>query len=83
VSALGGNQTLVEECQAPDTVFETAGGLIAVEYPMNYLRPLITKWNEALLGKTFPRRVTAPDGSARWQAATGRSFATFEEASNA
>jgi len=54
-----------------------------VEYPMNYLRPLITKWNHALRGKSFPRRVTAPNGSRRWQAATGRSFATVEEARNA
>jgi hypothetical protein len=50
---------------------------------MNYLRPLITKWNEGLRGRTFPRRVTAPDGSPRWEAATGRSFATLEEARNA
>jgi hypothetical protein len=54
-----------------------------VEYPMNYLRPLITKWNDGWRGKTFPRRVTAPNGSPRWQAATGRSFATFEEARSA
>lgn len=50
---------------------------------MNYLRPLITKWNEALRGKSFPRRVTAPDGSSRWQSATGRSFATLDEAGKA
>ena len=58
-------------------------GLIAVEYPMNYFRPLITKWNEGLRGRTFPRRVTAPDGSLRWAAASGTSFATFDEARNA
>jgi hypothetical protein len=50
---------------------------------MNYLRPLITKWNDGLWGKSFPRRVTAPNGSHRWQAATGRSFATLEEARSA
>lgn len=59
------------------------GRLIAVEYPMNYLRPLITKWNDGLLGKSFPRRVTAPNGSRRWEAASGRSFTTFEEARKA
>lgn len=48
---------------------------------MNYLRPLITRWNEGLRGKSFPRRVTAPNGGERWQAASGRSFSTFEEAS--
>jgi hypothetical protein len=50
---------------------------------MNYLRPLITKWNDGLLGKSFPRRVTAPNGSRRWEAASGRSFTTFEEARKA
>ncbi|HSQ99523.1 MAG TPA: hypothetical protein VLM36_06360 [Sphingomicrobium sp.] len=50
---------------------------------MNYFRPLITRWNDGLRGKSFPRRVTAPDGSPRWQAATGRSFETHEEARNA
>lgn len=59
-----------------------AGGVVAVEYPMNHLRLLISKWNNALLGKSFPRRVTAPNGSPRWQSAGGRSFATFEEARN-
>ena len=50
---------------------------------MNYFRPLITNWNEGLKGKTFPRRVTAPNGSPRWEAATGRTFATFDEACEA
>jgi hypothetical protein len=50
---------------------------------MNYFRPLISRLNEALNGKSFPRRVTAPNGSYRWEAASGRSFATFEEARNA
>jgi len=50
---------------------------------MNHLRPLITRWREGLNGKSFPRRVTAPDGSARWQDASGRSFGTLEEASQA
>jgi len=58
-------------------------GRVSVEYLMNYLRPLITKGLEALRGKSFPRRVTAPDGSARWQSFSGRSFATLEEASRA
>jgi hypothetical protein len=47
---------------------------------MNYFRPLITRWNEGWKAKTFPRRVTAPNGNFRWQAATGRTFATLEEA---
>jgi len=50
---------------------------------MNYFRPLITKWREGLTGKSFPRPVTAPNGSPRWQAANGRSFATLEEACKA
>jgi len=50
---------------------------------MNYFRPLITKWNEGRGGKSFPRRVTAPNGSSRWQAATGRTFATLQEACKA
>jgi len=53
-----------------------------VEYLMNYLRPLLTKWAQGFRGKSFPRRVTAPDGSARWQNAGGRSFATLDEAYN-
>jgi hypothetical protein len=61
----------------------TAGGFISVEYLMNYFRPLISKWNEGLRGKSFPRRVTAPDGRSRWQAASGRSFETLEEAADA
>ena len=47
---------------------------------MYYWRPLITKLTEGLRGKSFPRRVTGPNGGARWQAANGRSFPTFEEA---
>ena len=50
---------------------------------MNYLRPLITKWNEGFRGKSFPRRVTAPNGSSRWAAVTGKTFATAEEACKA
>ena len=50
---------------------------------MNYLRPLITKWNEGFGGKSFPRRVTAPNGNPRWEVAGGRTFATFEEACRA
>jgi len=50
---------------------------------MNYFRPLITKWNDGLGGKSFPRRVTAPNGNMRWEAATGKSFATLEEARDA
>jgi hypothetical protein len=73
----------IEERHAVSVVIAMCGRLIAVEYPMNYLRPLITKWSHGLLGKTFPRRVTAPNGSPRWQAATGRSFATLEEARKA
>ena len=67
----------------PSTSFlKLRGGLIAVEHPMNYFRPLITKLKNGLRGKSFPRQVTAPNGSPRWQAATGKSFATFEEASS-
>jgi hypothetical protein len=47
---------------------------------MNHLKPLVRKWSDGLIGKSFPRRVTAPDGSRRWQDRTGRSFGTFEEA---
>jgi hypothetical protein len=50
---------------------------------MNYLRPLIRGWRDSLRGKSFPRRVTAPDGSTRWQNASGRSFGTVEEACEA
>ena len=50
---------------------------------MNYLRPLITRWRDGLRGKSFPRQVTAPDGSARWQDSSGRSFGTLEEARRA
>lgn len=50
---------------------------------MQYLWLLMTKWKVGLRAKSFPRRVTAPNGSPRWQAAAGRSFATFEEAYNA
>ena len=49
---------------------------------MNYFRPLIAKWTGGLPGKSFPRRVTAPNGSPRWQAATGKTFATLDEARN-
>ena len=50
---------------------------------MNPFRPLLTKWNEGLRGKSFPRRVTAPNGYSRWEAATGKTFATVEEACEA
>jgi len=46
---------------------------------MNYLRPLISRGIEALRGKSFPRRMTAPNGSARWQGSDGRSFDSREE----
>jgi hypothetical protein len=47
---------------------------------VNYLRRIKRHAIEAMRGKTFPRAVTAPDGSGRWQNRTGRSFKTFEEA---
>ena len=50
---------------------------------MNYLRSAIQHTIEALRGKSFPRQVTVPNGSARWQSCSGRSFATIEEAQNA
>ena len=71
--------------ERPDAivVIANADGLIScVEYLMNHVRPLINKLFEGLRGRTFPRQVTAPNGSARWQAASGRSFETIEEACN-
>ena len=47
---------------------------------MQDLRSLITRRVEALKGKSFPRRVTAVNGSIRWQGYSGRSFATRDEA---
>jgi len=47
---------------------------------MQDLRSLITRGIEALIGKSFPRRVTAVNGSTRWQGYSGRSFETREEA---
>jgi len=51
--------------------------------PVNYLHLLIRNSIDAFRGKSFPRRVTAPDGSSRWQSSSGRSFETLEEACNA
>ena len=51
--------------------------------PVNHLRPIIRHAIEAICGKRFPRRVTAPDGSARWQNARGRRFGSLEEAYDA
>jgi hypothetical protein len=47
---------------------------------MNYFVPIMTKLREGLYGKTFPRRVTAPDGSPRWENVSGKTFATAKEA---
>jgi len=47
---------------------------------MNYLRPIISSWKHSFRGKTFPRQVTAPNGSPRWQSRNGKSFASLEEA---
>ena len=44
---------------------------------MTNLGPLLSKFIEALRGKRFPRRVTAPNGKARWQGSSGRSFETL------
>lgn len=77
-----GHSERLRNATAPAPLFPITGGLIAVEYLMNYLRPLITRWRDGLGGKSFPRRVTAPNGSHRWQAIGGRSFDTFEEARN-
>jgi hypothetical protein len=41
---------------------------------------LISRLIDAFRGKTFPRRVTAPNGSARWQGHSGRSYGSREEA---
>jgi len=70
-----------QERSAPPNVLNSAGGVIAVEYPMNYLRPIIISWKHSFRGKTFPRQVTAPNGSPRWQSRSGKSFASLEEAS--
>ena len=50
---------------------------------MSPSRPLLTEWNEGLRSKSFPRRVTAPNGYSRWETATGKTFATVEEACEA
>ena len=55
-------------------------GVIGVEYLMNYLRPWVSNWTHSLMGKNYPRRVTAPNGSPRWQARSGRTFESIEEA---
>jgi hypothetical protein len=47
---------------------------------MQNLRLLITRAFEALLGESFPRRVTAVNGKTRWLGYSGRSFETREEA---
>jgi hypothetical protein len=47
---------------------------------MQNLRLLITSAFEALLGESFPRRVTAVNGKTRWLGYSGRSFETREEA---
>ena len=47
---------------------------------MQNLRLLITRAFEALLGESFPRRVTAVNGKTRWLGYSGRSFETCEEA---
>jgi hypothetical protein len=47
---------------------------------MHDLRSLITRVIEEFAGKSFPRRVTAVNGSTRWQGYSGRSFETREEA---
>ena len=47
---------------------------------MQNLRLLITSAFEALLGESFPRRVTAVNGKTRWLGYSGRSFETREAA---
>jgi hypothetical protein len=47
---------------------------------MQNLRLLITSAFEALLGESFPRRVTAVNGKTRWLGYSGQSFETREEA---
>ena len=47
---------------------------------MQRVRLLISRGIEALTGKTFPRLVTAPNGTARWQGCSGRTFRNREEA---
>ena len=47
---------------------------------MQNLRLLITSAFEALLGESFPRRVTAVNRKTRWLGYSGRSFETREEA---
>jgi hypothetical protein len=47
---------------------------------MQRVRLLISRGIEALRGKSFPRLVTAPNGRPRWEAYSGRTFASREEA---
>jgi hypothetical protein len=47
---------------------------------MQDLLSLISRGIETIRGKSFPRRVTAPNGSIRWQGYNGRSFGTRDEA---
>jgi hypothetical protein len=47
---------------------------------MQRLVSLISRGIEALTGKSFPRRVTAVNGTTRWQSRTGRSFESREQA---
>jgi hypothetical protein len=41
---------------------------------------LISRMIEAVRGKSFPRLVTAPNGTIRWQGFSGRTFKRREEA---
>jgi hypothetical protein len=50
---------------------------------MNDLLRLIRRRILARKSKSFPRRVTAPNGSHRWQAPNGLTFDTLEDATNA
>jgi hypothetical protein len=54
--------------------------LVAEAASRTHLHSLISKGIEAFRGKSFPRRVTAINGSTRWQDYSGRSFKTRDEA---
>lgn len=48
---------------------------------MQRVRMLVRRVVEAVYGKCFPRLVTAPNGTARWENNRGRTFRSREEAS--
>ncbi len=47
---------------------------------MQRLQLLISRGIELVWGKSFPRLVTAPNGKARWEGYSGRTFSSREQA---